>query len=82
MERSERIYKLKHGSDTAIWAANEIERLESEIDRLELKLVNIELEALKALDGLEDAVYSPNESAVSVHHACNHVRQVFSAITR
>jgi len=28
VDREQRIYKLKNGSDTAIWAANEIERLE------------------------------------------------------
>lgn len=31
MTREDRIYKLKNGSDTAIWAANEIERLEKQI---------------------------------------------------
>lgn len=34
MTREERIYKLKNGSDTAIWAALEIERLESENHKL------------------------------------------------
>ena len=29
MTRDERIYKLKNGSDTAIWAANEIEKMEA-----------------------------------------------------
>jgi len=28
MDREERLYKLDNGSDTAIWAANEIRRLE------------------------------------------------------
>ncbi len=28
MTREERVYKLKNGSDTAIWAANEIEKME------------------------------------------------------
>lgn len=31
MTRDERIYKLKNGSDTAIWAANEIEKMEAAI---------------------------------------------------
>ena len=31
MNREERIYKLKNGVDTAIWAAEEIERLEREL---------------------------------------------------
>lgn len=30
MDREERLHKLKNGSDTAIWAANEIERLTQE----------------------------------------------------
>ena len=29
MTRDERIYKLKNGSDTAIWASNEIEKMEA-----------------------------------------------------
>jgi hypothetical protein len=31
MTREERIHKLKNGSDTAMWAAEEIERLEKEL---------------------------------------------------
>lgn len=42
-------------------------------------LARVEANARRAIDDLEIAVYSPEKSAVSVHHACNHVRQVFSA---
>jgi hypothetical protein len=31
MDRDKRIYKLQSGSDTDLWAVNEIERLESAI---------------------------------------------------
>ena len=31
MDREQRIYKLKNGSDTALWAVAEIERLEGKI---------------------------------------------------
>lgn len=31
MTKEQRIEKLKNGSDTAIWAASEIERLEAEL---------------------------------------------------
>ena len=34
MDREQRIYKLKNGSDTAIWAANEITALESHAENL------------------------------------------------
>lgn len=34
MTKEERIYKLKNGSETAIWAANEIERLQFEANKL------------------------------------------------
>jgi hypothetical protein len=33
MDRKERIRKLKNGSDTAVWASNEIEYLESKLDK-------------------------------------------------
>jgi hypothetical protein len=34
MDREQRLYKLKNGSDTAIWAANEIEAIESHAENL------------------------------------------------
>ena len=42
-------------------------------------LARVEADARQSLDDLETAVYSPDKSGLSVHHACNHVRQVFSA---
>jgi len=34
MNRDQRMHKLKSGSETAIWAANEIARLELELEHL------------------------------------------------
>lgn len=34
MDRDQRIYKLKNGSDTAIWAAKEIEAIQSHAENL------------------------------------------------
>jgi hypothetical protein len=41
MDRDERMYKLDNGSDTAIWAASEIRRLEARVSELEEALKEI-----------------------------------------
>lgn len=38
MNKEQRMYKLKNGSDTAIWAAGEIESLEELLSAYEQKL--------------------------------------------
>jgi hypothetical protein len=51
MTRDERIRKLKNGSDTAIWAANEIEALESKNADLFYALKDCLRSLQKAING-------------------------------
>jgi hypothetical protein len=60
------------GGDGSEWAD-----LDS-VDKINFALVCVETAARAALEDLERAVYEPDKSSLSVHHACNHVRQVFS----
>jgi len=49
--REERICKLENGSDTAIWAANEIRRLDAKVR--ELEGINRVLEKSLKLSGVD-----------------------------
>lgn len=42
-------------------------------------VAHIKNDARKSLQDLENAVYHPDESSMSVAHAINHVRQILSA---
>ena len=41
MDRSQRMYKLGNGTDTAVWAANEIERITKDNERLRALLQEV-----------------------------------------
>jgi len=47
-------------------------------DRVRFALDFFEKQARSALDSLIVAVYSPDDSAMSVQHAVNHVKQIFN----
>ena len=79
MNKEQRMYKLKNGSDTAIWAAGEIESLEELLSAYEQKLAETEKALRWVCDVyIVDDYYSDDQRKEQLERA---VRRVMVKVT-